>query len=194
MEFSKELWGLISLALTVVSYGPYLWGTIKGTVRPHIFSWIIWATLMAIGAAAQWSDNAGPGAWSVAASAVFCLMISVASFINKGERYITRSDWLSFVSSLATIPLWIATDNPLYSVILITLIDALGYYPTFRKGYFHPNDENLLPYAMGIPKHIFGLIALLNVSWITFLYPASLVFMNTCFITMLLWRRKALAS
>lgn len=58
-------------------------------------------------------------------------LITVASF-KYGEKTLTRSDWISFVAALLVIPLWALTKNAALAAILISVIDGLGYYPTYR--------------------------------------------------------------
>src|SRR5690349_16901377 len=102
MWISKEWLGIISVAITLASLMPYLYYTLKRRIKPHAFSWIIWALLTAIGFAAQYSENAGPGAWATAAACVACTAIAVLSLFY-GERQITRSDWAAFFTGLAAI-------------------------------------------------------------------------------------------
>ena len=33
----------IAIGLTFVALGPYLLSVLRGTVKPHVFSWVIWA-------------------------------------------------------------------------------------------------------------------------------------------------------
>ena len=96
---------------------------------------------------------------------------------------------LNFAAALASIPLWLVTGDPLLAVILVSIIDALGFYPTFRKGYHKPDEEALFHYNMAAIKFIIGIMAIENFTWVTVLYPASLVFMNGVFVTMIMWRR-----
>jgi hypothetical protein len=96
--------------------------------------------------------------------------------------------------ALLAIVIWYITDNALYSVLLITLVDALWFYPTFRKSYYRPFQETLSTYLLSGTKFIFSIIALTNYTLITYLYPLSLVIMNFVFVIMLLIRRKKLSK
>ena len=121
-----------------------------------------------------------------------CFLIAGLSFF-KGTFDPTRSDWGTFIAALAAIPLWLATDNPLYAVILITIIDALAFWPTIRKAYFYPREELMFTYTLSGLKFFIALLATQSFSLITVLYPASLVLMNWLFVAMVLARRRVLA-
>ena len=58
---SKEIFGLLSLVLSVVSYVPYVRSIFVANTKPHAFTWLVWGTVMAIAFFAQLSDKAGAG-------------------------------------------------------------------------------------------------------------------------------------
>ena len=150
--------------------------------------------LTAIGFFAQLSDNAGPGAWITGISAAFTFFIAIIGYIKRSEITITRTDTITFVAALTSIPLWLVTDTPLYSVILITIIDAIAFYPTFAKTWHRPDQELPFQTIMAALKFILSLFALNNYTIITVLYPLSLVIMNTGFLIVLYGRRWALKN
>ena len=188
----RDLLGILATVIALVSYIPYLYTIVKGTTRPHGFSWFVFGILTAIGFAAQVTGGAGAGAWVMGFSGGVCFLIAGLSFF-KGTFDPTRSDWGTFIAALAAIPLWLATDNPLYAVILITIIDALAFWPTIRKAYFYPREELMFTYTLSGLKFFIALLATQSFSLITVLYPASLVLMNWLFVAMVLARRRVLA-
>ncbi|MFH1159283.1 MAG: hypothetical protein V1721_10475 [Pseudomonadota bacterium] len=192
-DSTSEILGLFSLLIGVVSYVPYLRTILSGKTKPHAFSWFVWALLMAIAFFAQDTGGAGPGAWATGLSAIVAFII-VAFALFKGEKQITRSDWITFIGALSAIPVWYATKDPLYAVILITVIDALGFYPTYRKSWNKPQEEPPLPWTLGAFKYVVALFALEKFNWTTALYPASLVLMNGVFAVMIVWRKRVLSS
>ena len=186
---SSEVLGLLSVAIASISYSIYLVSILKGRTKPHLFSWLIWGIFGAVAFLAQLSDKGGPGAWVTGFSALVCFIISGLALF-KGEKTITKSDWVCFIAALITIPLWYFTKTPLYSVILVTIVDIVGFIPTLRKSYLKPHEEAASCYGLAALKHSTSILALENLSLITVLYPLSLVILNTWFVLMLLWRRK----
>lgn len=185
--------GAVATAIALVGYVPYFRDLYRGTTKPHAFSWLIWALLTGIAFAGQVSDSAGPGAWVTGFTAVVCFIVFILA-LSLGEKRITRFDWICLWFSLAAIPLWMATKTPLWSVILITAIDAAGFLPTIRKAYVKPWEETAVTFLLSAVKFMVALVALENFSIITALYPLSLVVMNTGFFLMLLYRRQQLSS
>jgi hypothetical protein len=189
----KEWLGFISLAVTVIQYVPYCWATFQGKLKPHTFSYFIWGISAGVVFVAQYADKGGAGTWARALSTVACLLVGVLS-ARKGIGYITRSDWVYLVAALVSIPLWVITRNPLSAVILITLIDALAYFPTFRKAYGQPHEDAPSTYIIGGAKHFFSLLALENYNLTTTLTSSMIVVANTAVIILLMWRRAALGK
>jgi len=89
-------------------------------------------------------------------------------------------------------PLWILTNNPLWSVIIITVIDALAFFPTFRKSWKEPTTEPAITYALSSLKFLIAIFALEAITATTLLYPFSLVIMNAAFVIMLMYRKMTL--
>jgi hypothetical protein len=148
MHDVKSLIGLLATIIGLIGYIPYFRDIFRGQTKPHVFSWFIWGLLTTIAFIAQFIEDAGPGSWVTGSTAVICLVIAGIA-LSKGERGITKFDWFCFITALAGIVLWVITDNPLTAVIIVTLVDALAYVPTFRKTYHKPYEETLIEYALG---------------------------------------------
>jgi hypothetical protein len=186
---SKEILSALGVILALGGYGVYLYGIWRGTVRPHFFTWFIWGIVMSIGFAAQYAAAAGPGMWVTGISAGITLVIA-AWALKKGERHITRSDWVFFIAALVSIPVWLLTETPLYTVLMISLIDAFGFYPTFRKSWTKPWEESITAYTLAALQFVFSVLAMDSVTIITSLYPLTISVLNALLIIQLIARRR----
>jgi hypothetical protein len=187
----KDMFGLLSLLLAVVSYVPYVRSIFVANTKPHAFTWLVWGTVMAIAFLAQLSDKAGAGGWATGLSAAFCLGIGIIALF-RGEKQITRGDWIAFLTTFFAIPLWVATSDPLWSVLLVTGIDAAAYYPTFRKSYTKPDEELAFKYVLTVIRYLLSLLALEHWTVVTSVYQLVSIFMEIGVVIMLLWRRAVL--
>ncbi len=184
----KETFGYLSLLFAFASYAPYMWSTWKGKTRPHVFTWIIWTLVMAIGTAGQYAGGAGAGAWSTTFTAVSCFIIVILA-LRQGDKNITRHDVIIFAAALSAIPLWLMTNNPFTAIIIVTVIDLLGYLPTLRKAYHKPQEEMAMSYLITNFKHLAGFFAMTTYSWTTMLYPSALFVMNWILVGLVYWWR-----
>lgn len=185
---SKDTLGYISLIIAVIAYVPYFIALLKKRIHPHAFSYGVWAVLSGMGFYAQVIGNAGAGSWALGLTALSCGVVCIMAYRNEGLG-ITGTDWLSFAGVLCAIPLWYFTKDPLPALILLVLIDALGFYPTFRRNYYKPHADMLFMYSMSGLKFGMALLALEEYSAITVLYPAYLFSANAVFVMMVLVRR-----
>jgi hypothetical protein len=189
----KTLLGGLAVLIGFLSYIPYFRDILKSKTKPHAFSWLVWSVLTGIAFFAQIVKDAGAGSWINAGTAIMCFAVFVLALV-KGERNIKNADVWSLVGAGAGLVLWLLTDNPVMAVILVTLIDALGFFPTFRKSYYKPHEETLSTFVVSTIKYAISLIALQSYSVTTWLFPASLVLTNGLFVVMLIFRRKALSE
>lgn len=180
---------LISIGMTLVAYFFYFRDIFAHKTRPHAFSWFVWGLLTAIAFAGQLHDKGGPGSYVTGVTAAVSFII-FALAIKQGEKHITRSDKINLTAALLAIVPWLLTNNPTISVILISIIDFLGFLPTIRKSYHKPHEETLITYLLSGLKFVLGIIALDHYTLTTWFYPASLVLANLFFVVMLIVRRK----
>lgn len=106
-----------------------------------------------------------------------------------GDTEITRSDWISLWVSLSIIPIWLLTDSAVWAVILVSLIDFIGFYPTIRKSWSRPYEESLTAWSINIAKLGLSLFAMSNFTFVTTFYPASFLTLNILFVGMCVIRR-----
>ncbi len=191
MPYFYEFFGLISFIIGVTGYAIYIRSILRGQTRPHIYTHLIWSIVTGIAFGAQLYDHAGPGSWVMGFSAFACLSQAVLA-LKYGEKNITRSDKAALAAALLAIVLWVATDNPLWSVILVSIIDAIAFYPTFRKSWHKPWEENLTAYNIANLKFILSLVAITNFTFITTCYAITVIILNGIFVLMCLWRRQTL--
>ncbi len=194
MEFGyAEVIGGIAFLIGIYGSVVYIRSILKHQTRPHLFTWLVWTLLSGIGYLAQLHDKAGPGAWALAITTVFSLII-VGLCLKYGEKTVTRGDKIALAASLTAILPWVLTSDPLGSVIMISIIDIVAFYPTFRKSWMKPGEENLTAYNLANVKFGLSLCALQAFTVNTMLYPSVIILANGAFVVMCLIRRKQLAK
>ncbi|MDH5631794.1 MAG: hypothetical protein OEZ10_02240 [Gammaproteobacteria bacterium] len=190
----KLILSVVATIITLVIFVPYVRSILRGDVRPHVFSWIIWGLTTFIVFLAQISDAGGVGAWPIGLSGVLTIVVAVLAWHRRADISITRVDWLFFAASLASLPLWYLTSDPAMAVIILTSIDVLGFGPTARKTYDQPYSESMLFFFMFSVRNAVVLLALENYSVATVLFPATISVICLLLITLALWRRRAMPA
>ena len=168
----KTIISLFAVLLSIVGYIPYLRDTVKGKTKPHVYSWFIWTLLTGIVYGLQVGSGAGVGSWVTLAVTIIGFVVFLFGMYN-GEKDITATDSVFFILSLVALFLWLIAKQPILSVILVSLIDMLGFAPTIRKSWNKPYSETLFTYELGAFRHGLSFFALQNYNIVTWLYPIT---------------------
>jgi hypothetical protein len=186
----RDALGLLSVALAILAAAIYIAQTLRGEVRPHPLSWFLFGILSLTGYLVQRDEGARQGSWTLLAMTVICFLF-VAASVARGERNFSRQEWAFAVAGGAVFVIYLFTWQANIAAGLTTLVDALGYGPTFVRGWSHPRKDSVTSFALNGAKFIPSLMAMDPISFATSFYPATLLVLNTAVATMLVARRRA---
>ena len=189
----KELLSAIAITLTLVAFLPYIRSIQQGITKPHVFSWVIWGATTFVVFLAQLAEKGGVGAWPIGVSGLITLYVACLAYIKKSDTIITRTDWFFFLMAMTSLPLWYLTSNPLWAVVILTIVDVLGFAPTFRKAYSQPFEEQLRFFVIMVARNLISILALEHYSQTTVLFPAVIAAACLIFILMVMYRRRVVA-
>jgi len=186
---NKQIYSVIAIVLTFIAFYPYIKLIIRGVVHPYVFSWIIWSSTTLVVFLAQLEEGGGVGAWPIGVSACITLLIAYLSYLKCKNISITRMDWLFFISAMSSLPFWYFTSDPLWAVVVLTIVDVLGFGPTYRKAYAFPHAESVVFYSIFGVRNILVIMALENYSMTTVLFPAAIGCMSVILAAVIYQRR-----
>lgn len=186
----KALFSAAALILTFAAFVPYYRGILRDEIRPHVFTWFIWAAGTVIVFAAQLSDGGGIGAWPIGISGLLTGGVAVLALMRAGDTSIVRMDWVFLILAASALPLWFFTSTALSAVVILTTVDLLGFGPSVRKAYEFPEEESATFFTIGVVRNGFVLLALENLSWTTALFPAAVGIACVCFVALIFARRE----
>ena len=189
----KEVFSVFAIAITLIAFYPYIRSILHGNTRPHVFSWVIWGVTTFIVFLAVLEDKGGVGAWPIGISGCITILIAIMAYLKRADITITGIDWLFLISALSSLPLWYLSSDPLWAVVILTIVDVLGFGPTFRKVHAQPYSESLMFFALFAVRNIFVIAALENYSITTILFPAVIAATCMLLILMLVYRRMVLS-
>lgn len=182
--------GIAAVLLTVGAYVPYIKSIRAGQVKPHFFSWLIWSLTTTIVFFAQEAADGGAGAWSTGVSAVITIYVAWLALVLRSDLTNTKTDWGFLITALLSLPAWFLTEDPLWSVVILTLVDGLGFGPTLRKVWYKPHEESMLFYLLFAVRSALSVIALESRTLTTVLFPAVMVVACVLVCGLLWWRRR----
>lgn len=77
------------------------------------------------------------------------IIVSILALEN-GTKDVKRMHKLLFVTALISIIPWYLIQDPLFSVIIVTLVDAFAFVPTIRKTFNDPHSETLTSFLSNL--------------------------------------------
>ncbi len=85
----KELLSVVAIALTLLAFLPYIRSILKGKIKLHMFSWVIWGSTTFIVFLAQLEDDGGAGAWPIGVSGIITIYIALLAYVKRSDITIT---------------------------------------------------------------------------------------------------------
>jgi hypothetical protein len=185
----KTTLAIIASLLAFVGNIPYLVDVIKQKVKPYPYTWFVWTIVSCVVFFGQLAKGAGVGAIPTAAAEIFTVIIFLFS-LRYGFKHVTRTDTIFLIIALLGIIPWIITKDPTVSVIIAVSIDFIGFMPTLRKTWQHPETETPLLYSMNVLRHILMLFSLQAYNIATTLHSIVMIITNFIMTTLIVIPRK----
>jgi hypothetical protein len=180
---------LIGSVLANLSFVPYLIDILNGKTRPHAVSWLIWSITQGVGAAGLWYGGASLAAIGVSFTTLLVLIIFLLSF-RHGTRKIYVTDAVVLSLAAFAIIAWAILDHPLWAILLASLVELLGFIPTYRKAYMEPASEHLPSWTLYFIGMSLMLATLPEYTLFTTTYLATMTAASLALIGILLLRKK----
>jgi hypothetical protein len=193
LEDWRDVLGILSVAMAILAAVIYIFQTLRGEVRPHPLSWFLFGILSATGYWVQRDQGANQGSWTLLAMTVICFLF-VAASVARGERSFSKQEWAFAVAGGAVFVLYLFTREANIAAALTTVVDALGYGPTFIRGWSHPKKDSVTSFALNGAKFVPSLMAMDPISFATSFYPATLLVLNAAVSIMLVMRGRVVAQ
>ncbi len=189
----KIIFAILSSLTAIVCFIPYIRDIFKGKTKPHSYSWLIWTILQTIGVIIMLNSGAGIGASSLFIGVILCSFVFLLS-LKHGTHNIKTFDVICLIGALVSVIIYIFLQNAVFSIIIISITDFIGFLPTIRKSYEEPETETVSTYFLSSISSFFALLAISFFSFTTSIYLLSLIITNGGCAILILARRKYLKN
>jgi len=133
--------------LIAIGSVPYLIETLRGTAKPQVVSWAVWAALLAIGSAAALSSGQVPAAVYGALCACVDALVAVLA-LRGADLAFRRLDFLCLAGAVAGLVLLATVRTPAAAVAVSVAADLIAYIPTMVHAWRKPHEETWSAYAL----------------------------------------------
>lgn len=174
--------GIMILGAIIAAAGtlPYMLAVMRGTVRPRLISWAIWAVLAAVMTVSAVAAGELASALLSFVSFAGCLAITILGW-RHGAAGFGRLDIVCLLGAIAGIASLVLLGNPLASIVIALAVDALAFVPTLIHAWRSPNEESLTCFTLASFGAMVALVAVLAGGQPTatgLLYPAYSTIFN----------------
>ncbi len=184
----KELIAIAAGLLIIGNHLNYLRAIFAGQAQPHFYSWLIWTITQGTAATAVILGGGGATGWALFVAASLVATVALVS-LRYGTKNIKKHDSFMLVTALLAIVLWWLLDNALIAVLLVTVVDIIGYTLTLLKINREHMSETLTYWSLDLLTYVLLVLALSEYSFQTAIYPIAMCIMSVLTVCLLYYRR-----
>ncbi len=173
----KLFFVLASMVVGTAGYIPYLKDIFARRTQPHVYTWLVWAITQGTATAILFYGGGGWATLGLAMAVAYNLVI-ISLCIKYGTKNITLADTVALITALIAIVVWWQLKQPLLAAIMVTVIDFLGYLPTFRKTFVEPWSETVKSWLLFFLAMVFAVLALKEYNLLTLIYLSMVILCN----------------
>jgi hypothetical protein len=189
----KLILAILASILTVGVYVPYLRDVFTHKTKPHLYSWLVWAITMGTATVALLQGGGEKGSWGLILGTLLASLVAILS-LKYGTSNITRGDTYALGFSLLAILIWWKLDNPYLAVAMVSLIDAAGYIPTYRKSWEEPYSETISFWGISSLGPILVILSNTEYNFLTITYLATIGILNAGLTGLIFFRREQIKN
>lgn len=184
----KIFFAVIAVIVGLISYYPYVKDIFSLKTKPHIYSWLIWTITQGTAMFAIYYGGGFLGGLELTMATI--LNITILIFCLKyGTKNITKGDTVILITAILAILVWWQLKMPVISILMLLVIDFLGFIPSFRKSYQEPWSETLSSWILFSIANIFSILALSEYNFLTMAYLIMITIANMGVFFICLFRR-----
>ena len=166
---------LVSAAASV----PYILAVIRGTVRPRLVSWAVWAVLAGVMTVSAFAEGAMASAVMTLITFIACATITILGWRRRSRDGMSRLDIVCLVGAAVGIASLVVFKNPLIALGVSVAVDSIAFIPTLIHAWVSPHEESLACFGLSATGGILAVMAVImgDISLAALLYPVySMVF------------------
>lgn len=173
-----ELLVFAAAIASLIAAGLYIRAMVKGQTRPNRVTWLMWSIAPFIATAAEVYSGVTWAVIPVFMTGFAPFLIFCASIFTKAYWRLGKFDYLCGAISVLALVLWVITMEPVLSIILAIVADAIASIPTLTKAYHNPETESVWPFLTGIFNAAVALAVAMTWSFNEVSFPIYLLAIN----------------
>lgn len=183
---------LLFLSAIIIAAGsyPYITAVMRGSVRPRLVSWSVWAVLAGITTASALIDGQIASAVLSVQGLVVCTIVVILGW-KRGNVSLSKLDIVCLIGAVIGIMSLIWLRNPTVAIFVAITVDAMAFIPTLLHAWTDPDEESIACFACSaVGAVLVFFVALQNSATVTGLaYPIYAIVFNAAMTGLLIVSR-----
>lgn len=190
---------VLVMAGALISAGasvPYILAVARGTVRPRLVSWGVWAVLAGVMTVSAFIEGAVASAVMTTITFTACTTIVMLGWQRRSGK-VSRLDMVCLAGAVLGIASLAIFKNPLIALAVSVAVDIIAFIPTLVHAWVSSYEESLTCFALSSLGGTLAVLAVLGgeISAAALLYPIySMVFNGLAALLIASGRSKSLLS
>lgn len=180
--------GVSSAIVNTIGLVPYIRDILKNKTKPERATWWVWLVLNVIAFGAQLAAGA---TWSLGLTAGILLSVGTIAVLSIKYGYGTfhSRDLIAIIIAILGAGISLLVNSPLLAILVVVIVDAVGYALTLIKTWAAPYTETLISWVLAVISALLGVLALGSLDFTQALYPAYVLLGNILLVTVIMYRR-----
>ena len=181
--------GVLSAVINIAGLFPYIRDIFQHKTKPERATWWVWSALNLVVFAAQLAAGA---TWSLFLTGGIIISVAIIAVLSIKDGYgsFHRRDYIALGAAAVGVLLLIFLKNPFWSILLITAVDATGFWLTIDKTWEAPHTETLVAWVMAVIAAACGVLAVGEWNTAKLLYPVYVLLGNSLLVSVIVLRRR----
>jgi hypothetical protein len=184
----KALCGMVAGGVALGAYILYIISILRGKSRPERATWWIWTLMGLVLATSYHFSGASNTIWVPIMEFLGPFAIALLSIRYGVGGIHSKIDIICLLGACVSIALWIAFKNPIVALVTSLAVDAFALFPTLKKSYTRPQDENFWAWFGTMSADTLNLFAAERFSFAILVYPAYMLLSDVIVVCLLAWR------
>ncbi len=193
MQYIKIGFAILSVIICLFAFYQYIRDIFLRRTEPHVYTWFIWIITQGTAFAGILYGKGELGSVGLGVSMALVVFVFILS-LKYGTKNITTFDTALLAATLLAIFVWWQLNNITLAVIMVSLIDALIYIPTFRKSWEEPWSETISSWLLFNGANIANIAALNKYNFLTLVYLITIIICNFILIAICVFRRRKISN
>ena len=167
----------------------YIRDVYRGTNKPNLVGWAIWALLPGIATGAALLS--GVFTWTVLFTGIITILPTavVLACLHRGVWQFDRVDRAMLVAIVVVLAAWWYSGSAELTVFFTILIDVCGSVLVIRHAYQKPNEESIHGYTSAIPLAAFAVLGAQGSTVLALGYPLWILLLNVSIALLIVFPR-----